>query len=147
MAFPRLRPLLACAALAFAAPALAASGTQQFIAVLNGGQVVPPSSSRAFGVGYLTYDKALRRLCYTITYSTLDGLETDAHLHGGEPGKTDAVFYDLTPLGGPKLGCVGPLKTKEVKLLMHGDTYINIHTVPWAAGEIRGQVLPMRTGR
>ena len=125
-------------------PAVGAERT--FIAVMNGGQVVPPSTSPAFGVAYLTYDTSLKRLCFSITYSRLDGPETEAHLHGGKSGTTDVVFFDL-PLGSPKKSCVGPFGKKEEKALYAGQTYINIHSEPWVAGEVRGQVLPMRTGK
>jgi hypothetical protein len=114
-----------------------------FTAVLNGGQVIPPSTSNALGVGFLTFDEQTKRLCYSISYSTLEGFETQAHLHGGSVGTTDAVFFDLD-LGSPKLGCVGPFEPKQEKMLKRGETYINIHTSVWVAGELRGQVLPAR---
>ena len=113
---------------------------------MNAGQVVPPSASQALGLGYLTYDTALKRLCYSITYSKLDGPETEAHLHGGKPGTTDAVFFDLD-LGSPKKSCLGPFSAKQERALYHGETYLNIHTQAWVAGELRGQVLPMRLGK
>jgi len=113
-----------------------------FIAVLNGGQVVPPSISNAFGVGYLTFDTVTKRVCYSISYSGMQGTETEAHLHGGETGTTNAVLYDLTPLGSPKMGCIGPITKTEQKLLLKGQMYINIHTDIFVAGELRGQVVP-----
>lgn len=132
-------PLVLCALAAV--PAVTGAETRTFVAVLNGGQVVPTSNSPAFGVGYFTYDRALKRLCYAISYGVLDGFETEAHLHDGKSGETDVVFYDL-PLTNPKLGCVGPLSQKEERSLLRGRTYVNIHTDVWVAGEIRGQVLP-----
>jgi len=114
-----------------------------FIAVMNGGQVVPPSISNAFGVGYLTFDPVTKRVCYSISYSGLQGTETEAHLHGGETGTTNAVLYDLTPLGSPKMGCIGPITKTEQKLLLKGQMYINIHTDVFVAGELRGQVVPV----
>jgi hypothetical protein len=113
-----------------------------YFAVLNGGQVVPPSPSNAMGVAYLTLDEGTKRLCYSITYSALQGTETEAHLHGAPSGETNAVLYDLTPLGTPKVSCLGPIKPAEEKLLKKGRMYINIHTDLFVAGEIRGQVVP-----
>lgn len=113
-----------------------------YFAVLNGGQVVPPSPSNAMGVAYLTLDESTKRLCYSITYSQLQGTETEAHLHGAPSGETNAVLYDLTPLGTPKVSCLGPIKPAEEKLLKKGRMYINIHTDLFVAGEIRGQVVP-----
>jgi hypothetical protein len=137
------------AVLAFPALATAggAKGKTFFTAVLNGGQVIPPSTSNALGVAFLTFDNATKRLCYAISYTGLEGIETEAHIHDGAPGETDAVFFDLTPLGSPKLGCVGPLKATEEHALRRGRTYINIHTDVWVAGELRGQVLQMRGGQ
>jgi hypothetical protein len=118
-----------------------------FFAVLNGGQVVPPSPSNAMGVGFLTLDLSTKRVCYSISYSTLLGNETEAHLHAAQPGETNAVLYDLTPLGTPKVSCIGPIKPNEEKLLKQGRMYINIHTDLYVAGEIRGQVLPVPAAR
>ncbi len=141
----------ALAAVAMAPPDAAAKKAKQlsFMAVLNGGQVVPPSTSNAMGVGFLTFDNATKRLCYSITYSQLLGNETEAHLHGdAQPGETSAVLYDLNPLGTPKTACLGsPLKPNEEVLLKRGRMYIQIHTDIFVAGEIRGQVVPVPSVR
>jgi hypothetical protein len=118
-----------------------------FFAVMNGGQVVPPSPSNAMGVAFLTLDQQTKRVCYSISYSPLQGTETEAHLHAAQPGQTNAVLYDLTPLGTPKVSCIGPIKSAEEKLLKQGRMYINIHTDLYVAGEIRGQVLPVPSAR
>jgi hypothetical protein len=118
-----------------------------FFAVMTGGQVVPPSPSNAMGMAYVTLDDRTKRVCYSITYSPLQGVETEAHLHGAPTGETNAVLYDMPPLGTPKVNCVGPIKPAEEKLLKKGRMYINIHTDLYVAGEIRGQVLPVPSAR
>ena len=119
-----------------------------FIAVLTGGQVVPPSTSNAMGVAFLNFESSTKRLCYSISYSSMLGTETEAHLHGdAQAGQTNAVLYDLTPLGSPKVSCLGPIKANEENLLKRGRLYINIHTDLFVAGEIRGQVLPIPAAR
>jgi hypothetical protein len=116
-----------------------------FIAVMNGGQVVPPSTSNALGVGFLTFDTQTKRLCYSLTYSGMLGTETQAHLHGDAlPGQTNQVLYDMAPYGSPKVACLGPLKPNEERLLKQEKMYIQIHTDIFVAGEIRGQVLSIR---
>jgi hypothetical protein len=142
--------LLAALALGTQLPrAVSAKAAKQltFFAVLNGGQVVPPSTSNAMGVAFLTFDTGTKRVCYSISYSTLQGTETEAHLHSAQAGETNAVLYDLTPLGTPKVSCIGPIKANEEKLLKQGRMYINIHTDIFVAGEIRGQVLPVPAAR
>ena len=140
----RISVALAALVLAASAPLAIAKPPRQltFFAVLNGGQVVPPSPSNAMGVAFLTFEESTKRVCYSISYSQLQGTETEAHLHGAPPGQTNAVLYDLTPLGTPKVSCLGPIKPNEEKLLKQGRMYINIHTDVYVAGEIRGQVLP-----
>jgi len=149
---PTIRSALVLVAVAIAALAAQPAGAKAvrqltFFAVLNGGQVVPPSPSNAMGVAFLTLDESTKRVCYSITYSQLTGTETEAHLHAAQAGETNAVLYDLTPLGTPKVSCIGPIKRNEEKLLKQGRMYINIHTDLFVAGEIRGQVLPVPSAR
>ena len=144
-----MRACVVLAALALVPHSVLARPRRQltFFAVLNGGQVVPPSPSNAMGVAFLTFDESTKRICYSISYSPLQGTETEAHLHGAQAGQTNAVLYDLTPLGTPKVSCIGPIKPLEEKLLKQGRMYINIHTDLFVAGEIRGQVLPVPAAR
>lgn len=144
-----VRPLFAALLLtAVSGAASARAAEKTFIAIMNGGQVVPPSTSQAQGLGYFTYDTALKRLCFSITYSGFDpgASETEAHIHNGKAGTTDTVFFDLE-VGSPKKGCVGPFSAKQEKALLRGETYVNIHSTVWVAGELRGQVLPIRIGK
>jgi hypothetical protein len=141
----RICLVLAALALGGALPRGAlAKGSRQFtfFAVMNGGQVIPPTPSNAMGVAFLTFDESTKRVCYSITYSQLIGTETEAHLHAGRAGQTNAVLYNLMPLGTPKVNCLGPIKPNEERLLKTGQMYIQIHTDVYVAGEIRGQVLP-----
>ena len=147
MAIRTARVCLVLAALALGGPpraALAKASRQlTFFAILNAGQVIPPTTSNSMGVAFFTFDESTKRVCYSITYSQLVGNETEAHLHAGLPGQTNAVLYDLVPLGSPKVNCLGPIKPNEEKLLKVGRMYIQIHTDVFVAGEIRGQVLPV----
>jgi hypothetical protein len=136
--------LLAFACLPAAAHAKSARPLT-FIALMNGGQVVPPSTSNGLGIGFLTFDNPTKTLCYMLTYSGMLGTETEAHLHGDAlPGQTNQVLYDLVPYGSPKVSCLGPLKPNEERLLKQEKMYIQIHTDIFVAGEIRGQVLSIR---
>ena len=81
-----------------------------------------------------------------------------AHIHLGCPGQDGPVVAVLFPDGAPTCqvngvlaeGCinecdlVGPLKGKSIlklfKLMDQGKAYINVHTVTYPEGEIRGQV-------
>lgn len=133
--------------------------TQTYQAVLNGGQAVPATPSRATGVGYLAYYKKSNQLCWHITYTALDGNEVDAHLHAGGVGETRVPFLvNLPPFPSTiKTGCAEldgvdkKTRNKILKLLKIGQTYINVHSdlvvdgIEYGkTGEIRGQVLPLK---
>lgn len=128
----------------FAVP-LHASTAKTFTAVLNGGQEVPANTSLAFGVGFFTFDRRTKLLCYSITFSAaLDG-ETAAHFHGpARPGQSADILFPITPVPGrAKTGCVGPIVDARLRrALLRGLFYVNIHSTSLPAGEIRGQVLP-----
>ena len=127
------------------APAAWAQKSLVFIAVLNGGQEVPPVDSNAFGVAYLTLGGNM--LCHSISYDGLSSGETVAHIHGpARSGNNAGVVFDLVA-GAPKNDCVGPLSNKQRNELKKGMYYINIHTANNGGGEIRGQILQMKTAK
>ena len=122
-----------------------AGDTKTFIAVINSGQVVaPPSSSNSFGNAHLLFDKTTDLLCFSISYSALTSMETKAHLHGPASAGSNAGVQLTLPLGSPKQGCVGPLSVQQREDLEKGLFYINIHSMMFTGGEIRGQVLQIR---
>jgi CHRD domain-containing protein len=119
-----------------------------FTAVLNGAQETPvPIESPSQGVALVLLVKETNKVCYRLSYSPLGGTENLAHFHGpGAPGVTAPVLVEITPavspIGSPKHGCVDFTKD-QVKLLVKGLVYLNVHSTPLApTGEIRGQVLP-----
>jgi len=127
-------------------PASAAS-TKTFIALLNGGQETPPTTSDAFGVAFLTFDEKTKTLCYSITTRGVSSTEeTAAHIHGpAAPGAIGTIVFTLVA-GNPKNSCAGPFAAGTLrKALKKGQLYLNIHTNQNPNGEIRGQIIP--TGR
>jgi hypothetical protein len=140
--------LLTCAGLALAAPVPASAASKNFIAVLNGGQEVPPSTtSTSVGTGFFTLDTATGMVCYAISYTALTSAETDAHIHGPDSPFTEHpmnIIIGLAPLGSPMQGCVGPLTGPQMGDMKKGLYYVNIHSVNFPLGEIRGQLTPVK---
>jgi hypothetical protein len=144
---------LGVAALSIAATALIggparADTLEPYTALINGAQETPPVASPSQGVAFLTFNKNSSDLCYAISYSPLGGTELVAHFHGpAAPGQAAGILHDISPspspLGSPKNGCV-TLSKDETKLLAKGLIYINVHSSIAPAGEIRGQVLPVK---
>ena len=127
----------------YAAPVPAA--TKNFFAVLNSGQETPATDSNAFGVAFLTFDDKTLMLCYSITFFSLSSAEKAAHLHGpAAPGTPAAIIVALTPVPGDVKNACVTLPKKNKKDLKHGMTYLNIHTMKFGNGEIRGQVIPAK---
>jgi hypothetical protein len=112
---------------------------------LNGASEVPPVPTAASASGSLTL--VGNQLYYDITYSGLQGGATAAHIHG--PADLTNSAPVLVPLKSPT-GAAGnisgtvALDSTELGYLLAGMTYINIHSVSNALGEIRGQILPMQ---
>jgi CHRD domain len=114
--------------------------TYKLSATLTPGQEVPkPVGSSGSGTfsGTLTTGGQLK---YTLTFKGLTGKAFQAHIHLGKKGKAGAV---IVPLCGP---CTSPvkgaarMKKSLVEDVEEGGTYVNVHTMKNAAGEIRGQV-------
>jgi CHRD domain len=111
-------------------------------ASLNARQEVPkqavkaPAASGSF-TGTLTGTK----LTWSLSFRKLTGRATAAHIHLGRPGKAGPV---AVPLCGPcRSGAKGSatLTAAQVKAVLGGGTYVNVHTAKNPAGEIRGPLL------
>ena len=118
---------------------------KNFIALMTGGQEVPPTGSEASGIAYL-FINAESRLCYSITTTRLEGgSEVASHVHGpAGPGVSANPLFSIPETGLTKNGCVGPLTKSNKKDLSKGLLYLNIHTQQFQGGEIRGQILPTK---
>ncbi len=127
----------------------ASAKTKNLIAVINGGQAVPPTSSSALGNAFLTFDTDTKMLCFAISFTDLDGAEFATHFHlPASAGETAPPVFTITPAilpeGSPKNGCVGPFDEDSEKALNRGQVYINIHSTFAPPGEIRGQVIRVK---
>jgi hypothetical protein len=139
------------------------SSKQKFDADLNGWQETPSIST--IGVG--TFEARLESptlITYTLSYTNLEGGATlFAHIHLGERAIAGGVSVFLCG-GGDKPPCppvsgtvtgeidptdvIGPTNqgiepgsfAELVRALRSGQTYANVHTTRWPAGEIRGQI-------
>jgi hypothetical protein len=145
--------LLAAGALAVAGLALAAPQEDTFAltASLRARSEVPkPTGVPAGAVGLFTgkvvelqSDRA--RLTWRLTFRKLSGRAIAAHVHTGRAGKAGNV---IVPLCGPcRSGQRGraTITHAQLRAIRRGATYVNVHTVRNAAGEVRGQVKASRT--
>lgn len=120
------------------------------VAVLDGVQEVPPNASPAQGFGVFNLNATTNTLNYYIAYGGLTAAETAAHIHGtSNYGTASGVVFPL-PAGSPKAGTWNYPEALETSII-NGLTYVNIHTVAFGGGEIRGQIVssvsPMNGGQ
>lgn len=137
----RYTALVLAAALLSAAPASADTG---FSAVINGAQEVPANASPGTGTATLVLNNAQTQLSYSVTYQNLTSNRTAAHIHGpAAPGTNAGVLHGLLNQTGTTSGSmngVWNLSATNVSQLLNGLLYINIHSVNFGPGEIRGQI-------
>ena len=118
------------------------SETVRLGGALSGAQEVPPVSTSGTGTLDATFDKASRKLSYTVNYSGLTGPATGAHFHGpAAQGQNAGVVVPLSSTASPIRG-EATLTQAQASDLLAGRWYVNVHTGAHPGGEIRAQVTP-----
>lgn len=118
---------------------------EDFIAVLNGEQEVPPVPTPATGFGAFTLSSAGDSLAFTITVQDLNSAIVAAHFHHAQAGVNGPVVRNIAFTGNHAAGVwtsadAQPLTPFLVAELLAGRIYVNVHTTMHPAGEIRGQL-------
>lgn len=112
-----------------------------FTSTINGAQEVPSTIIPASGSGNFTIDTAANTLSFNINFSGLSSAETSAHIHGPAATGANAPILFTLPPGAVKNGIWNYPENLEADILA-GRTYVNIHSLLFPNGEIRGQILP-----
>jgi len=132
-----------------------------FRAHLSGDQEVPVRETLATGQAVFQLSKDGQQLSYKIVVANLENI-TMAHIHVAAAGANGPVVTWLYPSGPPAMlipgttngilyegviteaNLIGILAGGEVSDLVDhivaGNTYVNVHTSLYPAGEIRGQI-------
>jgi hypothetical protein len=142
---------------------LSPAGTDKAVG-LNWANEVPAvtnstGSGNEIGSG-ISFDTATLTLSLSVGYGSafgftdLTGPATAMHIHGQAPTNISApVLISLipnhiaatNPAKGGFIGGTVVYTPEQAVFLLAGSNYINIHTVSNAAGEIRGQLIPVNT--
>jgi hypothetical protein len=137
---------------------------ENFIAPLSGGEEVPAVDTNARGVAILQLSKDGTELSYKLIVANLKNA-TQAHIHCGAAGVNGPVvafLFGFDPAGVTVNGvlaegtvtaanviprpdsaaCPGGVANFEELLakMRSGNAYVNVHTVAYPPGEIRGQI-------
>jgi hypothetical protein len=127
----------------------------EFEATLTGAAERPtPVSTNATGTATVTIDEANQTLTFNVTVSSLVDA-TLAHIHTGGVDEAGPPVVTLlsTQVAGTTNGVLasgtiqasaisgGETFATLVEKIRNGTTYVNVHTVANASGEIRGQLV------
>lgn len=125
-----------------AATAPGMSGNVNLSARLSGAAEVPVVVGNGTGTVEVSLNPNTNLATWTITYSGLTGLLTDAHFHGpAMAGQNAGVVVPITgSLQSPITGSAR-LSVTEAGDLWAGKWYLNLHTGAHPNGEVRGQVV------
>lgn len=139
----------------------AASSQRNFRAHLSGDQEVPPVETLAQGQALFQLNQAGDAIHYKLIVANIEDVRM-SHIHlapagsnGGVvawlypegpppvviPGRTDGVLAEGTITAADLVGALeGGSIADLVDEMMAGNTYVNVHTLAVASGEIRGQI-------
>jgi hypothetical protein len=117
-----------------------------FRATLNGSNEVPPTQSRGSGWFEAVYRPSTKVLEYRLNLVGLSGPVTMGYLQGpaaaGENAQQVAPInipiYDYTIWDGVTL------TEEQAAQVLAGLWYVNVMTIEYPDGEIRGQILPLK---
>ncbi len=140
-----------------------------FNANFSGTQENPPNASPGFGTGLVTLDGNM--LTFNITFGGLLANTVDAHIHccagvgtnaivavgfpstGFPLGVTSGSYLNTFDLTNGSIytagfiaasgGTVDGARLRLISNLLGGQSYLNIHSMQFPGGEIRGQVNPI----
>ncbi|MCB9240951.1 MAG: CHRD domain-containing protein [Flavobacteriales bacterium] len=107
---------------------------------LCGNQTQPMVDTKAYGSGILSIDR-WNKTHVMVATTGLSGTITGIHLHEGKRGVSGSVLVNL----GSGLSGLGSFLYTDIDAtvsakIKSGETYVNVHTLLNATGELRGQV-------
>jgi hypothetical protein len=162
-----LRVTMALLALALAVAPASASDLR-FVAPLSGDEEVPPVATNATGVATFKLSADETELRFRLIVAYIHNV-TQAHIHCGAAGVNGPVVLFLYPAGPPAVlipgrfqgvlasgtrtgadviavpdsaACPGGVSNFDqlIAKMRSGDAYVNVHTIQFPPGEIRGQI-------
>jgi hypothetical protein len=112
---------------------------------LSGNQEVPPVTTAGVGSAVLSVNFASGALSGTVSFTGLSSVATAAHIHEGAAGVNGLIIIPLAGGIGLTSGTwIVPagtvLTAAQLTALQAGGLYVQIHSVIFPGGEIRGQL-------
>lgn len=136
--------ILASTAL-IATPSIAqtvAEGGRPFTTSLTGAAEVPgPGDPDGSGTARITLNHGQQRVCFEISLMDVENV-TMAHIHEAPAGQSGPPRITLFSGGLDEEGCVEGVSRSLIKDIIQNpeDYYVNVHSVAFPAGAVRGQL-------
>ncbi len=117
------------------------SGVTAGVASLTGAQEVPANASTATGRATIVFDSTTRDVIIAYTTHNVTS-STVAHIHTGATGASGPPDVASLEAGTNSYAAANPstLTAQNVTDITAGNTYFNVHSTAYPAGEIRGQI-------
>ena len=121
--------------------AAAMAGGRPLSTDMTGAAEVPPADPDGSGTAQLWLNPGQGTICYQLEVAGID-TAVAAHIHHAPVGVNGPVVVPLAaPASGSSTACT-PVDQGLIKDIIQNpeDYYVNVHTVPFPAGAIRGQL-------
>lgn len=116
---------------------------ETFIAYLSSAQEVPTNASTATGYARVFLNEAAGTINFTVVFNGLTSNQTAAHIHAPAPiGTNVGVAINFGAVGGTSgtITGVAAITPTQIAQLRAHQGYVNVHSMNFGAGEIRGQL-------
>jgi hypothetical protein len=137
----KLGSIFAVAVVMFLTAATARAET--FYANLQGAQETPAVATTATGYARVVVNEPALTYSFTVVFSGLTSAQNNAHIHApGAIGASAGVIINFGVVGGTS-GTItgsGAITAGQIAQLRSHLGYVNVHSVNFPAGELRGQL-------
>jgi hypothetical protein len=126
---------------------VATANAEIFTANLTGAQEVPPAATTATGYARIVINESTGALTFTVVFNGLTSNQTASHIHAPAAiGASTGVAINFGAVGGTSGTISGATTITPTQLsqLRQGLGYVNVHSVNFSNGEIRGQLAKSR---
>lgn len=116
---------------------------ETFTAYLNAAQEVPTNTSTATGYARVVLNESALTISFTVVFTGLSSTQTAAHIHAPAAiGANASPIITFTSVGGTSGTITGTsaITTTQIAQLRAHQGYVNIHSMNFGGGEIRGQL-------
>lgn len=116
-------------------------GNFAMIAKLSGQNEVPAVTTPGIGYATITFTDNFTTARIQCTVTGLSAAITGAHIHVGAEGTKGGVVFNLTnQVVNNKINSSFAITKAQLKTMLEGGYYVNVHTTANPGGEVRGQL-------